>query len=157
LKNRKITYFILFPAVLIVWGIIAYKIIIAKDQQGITKHPISVPVRKGNKTEGKKEYQLLNNYPDPFFPGKERVPDKKDKNKAPKTQPAGPVYHWPDIRYNGYVLNGNITKAHVTIGEKNRILAVHESFSDGCMLTRITRDSILVWHQNNTRWFRKKP
>ncbi len=151
MKNKKLTYFVLFPAVIIIWGVVVYKII-AKDQHGAMKHSIPVPVSKEDKITGNKGYQLLINYPDPFIPGKKTVPAKKRENPI-----AGPKHHWPNIRFNGYVLNGNTTKAHVTIDGKNMILSVHEKFSDGCILTRITRDSIRIKYKNDIKWFRQQP
>ena len=118
MKNKK-TLYILIPAVLIIWGLIVYKIFSWSDDPGTdTLLPIAkktLPV-----TDSVDKSVIHANYPDPFL---------KDKTyKASGTVPAGnkvanvansdskkttvvvktpPVAKWPKIRYDGLIINKN--------------------------------------------------
>ncbi|HBL77425.1 MAG: hypothetical protein A2W90_21350 [Bacteroidetes bacterium GWF2_42_66] len=154
MKNKKFTYFVLIPAVIVVWGLIVYKII-ARDSNTAPGNFMPETVAKEEKIVRNEEYKLLNNYPDPFSIEKIAVPVKKTE-KTRVSPPSVPKYNWPDIRFNGYILNGDIARAHITINGENKILMLNDNFSDGYILTGITKDSIKVRYQSGMKWFSKK-
>ena len=155
MKNKKFTYYVLVPAVIIVWGLIVYKIV-AKDNTGIEINYLpQTTIKTQNKIEETK-YSLLDNYPDPFLAKKKITITKQiTKNTAkinavvPKQQP------WPSIKFNGYIFNGNSAKAHISVNNENMILKVNDLILNDYTLSVITSDSIKVRRGNEYKWFHK--
>ena len=152
MKNKKLTYYILIPAVLVVWGLIIYKIVM-RDNDQIRPTDLSGYSKKAQSVIGKSTYQLLNNYPDPFSGGHTITVEKsvgKQEIVKPKIEKK-----WSVIRFNGYILNGNKVKCHLTIDGDDKILQVHEKILGDYIVSMITPDSVEIKYQGSSRWFKK--
>jgi hypothetical protein len=80
MKNKKTMYF-LIPAVILVWGMIIYKIYQASDTGPRINKPIAEKIIEEN--EGIEEvYMLALNYRDPFFGKAPSMPTVKERIKA---------------------------------------------------------------------------
>lgn len=100
------------------------------------------------------EYQLLNNYRDPFFHGLAQADEEFDPDEQVVVKPKI-ERKWPEIRFDGYILNGKKIKCHLTINGEDKILQVHEMVLEDYMVTAITSDSVEINCQGNSRWFKK--
>lgn len=153
MKNKKFTYYVLFPAVILVWGLIVYKIVV-KDGDYTAANELSGIQKKEQPIVENEAYELLNNYPDPFlqeYPQAEENFDSGELEVAvPKT-----VKKWPTIRFDGYILNGTKIKCHMTINGEDKILQVNENVIEDYIVSKITPDSVQINSQGNSRWFKK--
>ena len=108
MKNKKFTYYVLFPAVILVWGLIVYKIVVKDGDYTVANEPLGIQKKEQSKVENE-SYELLNNYPDPFIEGYPQAEENFDSGEpevaVPKT-----VKKWPTIRFNGYIINGTKIK-----------------------------------------------
>lgn len=146
----KIKKYILFGLVLLIWGIIAYRII------NITK-PSSNQHRESYDSRNRFEkgkidtFKLLLNYPDPFVYFK--TSERQDNKKMPiekaikeagqsKTFVKGDV-KWPDVLYGGIIKN-NISGKQIlllTINKKEYLMKVNDTL-EGLLIKEVYPDSI---------------
>jgi hypothetical protein len=153
MKNKKLTYFVLFPAVIIIWGIIIYKITNKDDD--FKGNNVYSNTRKKEKTEIKNEvYELINDYSDPFFHELSQT-TKAESSDTPEAVKPRIEKKWPAIRFDGYIVNGNKIKCHLTINSEDKILQVHEKIMDDYIVSAITPDSVEINCLGNSRWFKK--
>jgi hypothetical protein len=153
MKNKKFTYFVLLPAVITIWGLIVYRIVTKNDSFSLPEKYSGIPKKERSVVENK-DYQLLNNYKDPFY---QHLPqadetfnsDEQEINKPKKER------KWPVIRLNGYILNGNKIKCHLTINGEDKILQVQENVLEDYIVSVITPDSIKISSQGDSRWFKR--
>eukprot|EP01040_Poterioochromonas_malhamensis_P026674 gene26674-33594_t len=107
-----LTYFLGF-AVLVVWGLILYRIF---DATGGGDEPGDNLVRQPVKKESYNDYEvkadtahLLLNYRDPFSIVKQKdtaqIPVKKLISRNRTIQQVKPAFNWGFIQYSGYVRN----------------------------------------------------
>jgi hypothetical protein len=152
MKNKKLTYYVLIPAVLLIWGIIIYKISLKRDD--FIESNIPSNVSRNAKTPKENEgYQLISNYPDPFFHESFQIEEESSDVQAvvkPKIEKK-----WPAIRFDGYILNGNKIKCHLTVNGEDKILQVQETILEDYVVSAITPDSIRINCQGNSRWYKK--
>lgn len=153
MKNKKFTYYVLFPSVIIVWGLIVYKIVVKDGDYTVTNEPPGIQKKEQPKAEDE-GYELLNNYPDPFLQEYPQADEYFDSGEpevaAPKT-----VKKWPTIRFDGYIVNGTKIKCHMTINGEDKILQVNEKVMEDYIVLAITPDSVEINSQGNSRWFKK--
>lgn len=152
MKNKKLTYFFLVPAVLLIWGIIIYKISAKRDDFN-EPNILSNVSRKAKTPEKDEGYQLINNYPDPFFHESFQIEEENTdvlEVVKPKIEKK-----WPAIRFDGYILNGNKIKCHLTVNGEDKILQVQETILEDYIVSAITPDSVKINCQGNSRWFKK--
>jgi hypothetical protein len=164
MKNRKNIYFLL-PLVLIVWGIIAYLIIVHFNN---TEHTIQL---QSNETFGSKDLQtqdtfsLRLNYRDPFL-GMTGHTDNTDNTKTPfdaqnffraaDAQQATSPISWPIVTYHGIILNkksgSRITL--IKIDSKEQLLAEGQTVS-GITLMKAYPDSGIFRYQKELKTIKK--
>jgi len=153
MKNKKITYYILLPAVIAIWGLIVYRIVAKNDSYSLPEK-YSGSLKKEPSVAEDKDYQLLNNYRDPFsqhFPQADETFDSDEREiNEPKKEKK-----WPAIRLNGYILNGNKIKCHLTINGEDKILQVQEKVLENYIVSLITPDSVKISSQGDSRWFKR--
>lgn len=164
MKNKKLLY-ILIPIVLLVWGVIIYRIFNVVNGSG------SNEVRKSSFVENTVNENLIDtfsihpNYRDPFISKRAKKttsenivvsaitkPDliKKVTNTVPLSN------KWPSIVYNGLIKNEKSNKqlALVQINGQSNILQLG-NVVEGIELTKIFRDSIEVKFNSEKRFIRK--
>jgi hypothetical protein len=158
MKNKKLTY-LLGVIVLVVWGMIIYRIFAAV---GLSDDDIQTTAIKMVKEPyndfsiPKDTTHLLLNYRDPFGLVKfkdtsEAIDSKHDKGNVPLV--AKPVINWNFIQYSGYIRNPTSKKliALVSINGKNEMLSEGDT-RDHVKLIRNLCDSIKVGFGGKTKF-----
>jgi hypothetical protein len=151
MKNKKLTYLLGF-VVLIVWGMIIYRIFDASNGNDDDNLPVTAakPVKEAFNDFSIPEdtTRLLLNYRDPFGLIKQKdtamvvVRSRSLKTILPLNKP---VFNWIFIKYSGYILNPDSKKlvALVSINGQNVMLAEGET-KNQVKLIRNLKDSIKV-------------
>lgn len=102
----------------------------------------------------KNTYQLLNNYPDPFFCDNSQS-DETFRSDDQEVVLVKNEKKWPVIRFNGYIQNGKKIKCHLTVNGEERILQMNEQVTDDYIVSVITPDSVKIDSQSKSQWYRK--
>ena len=157
MRNKK-TLYILLPAVVLIWGLVFYKIF-----SGINKTPENTfkqPIKKNTNAANEKNdtIQLIANYRDPFL-GAPAMKSKKitDVNQLMKNNPflVG-IINWPDIKYGGIINNKNKNKTIVLMSINNRSYLVSKGDTlKEIKVKDIFRDSIQLIYRNMNKTYRK--
>ena len=157
MKNKKLTY-LLGIVVLIVWGLILYRIFSAAGSGDDDQLPVSQAKKKefyNDYTLPKDTTHLLLNYRDPF--GLTKVKDTTNIVKA-KTKSLGKVEQvmkhmdWSFVKYSGYLRNPGSKKliAILTIHGKEAMLAEGESEGQVKLLKNML-DSVRISYEGKIR------
>ena len=150
MKNKKFTIFLLGLVVIVIWGLILYRIFNAVNDNGddipiVSKTIVREPF--DDYTVPKDTTHLLSNYRDPFG-----ITSQKDTVKAVRAlarnmvnTPLKPATDWSFIKYSGYVRNPNSKKliAIMTINGQSEMMAEGETI-DKVKLIKNMRDAIKV-------------
>lgn len=165
MKNKKLLY-ILIPVVLLVWGVIIYRIFNVVNSSG------SNEVRKSSFVENTVNETLIDtfsihpNYRDPFISKRAKKTTFENKVVSTITKPdlikkvsnvVVPLSNkWPSIVYNGLIKNERSNKqlALVQINGQSNILQLG-NVAEGVELTKIFRDSIEVKFNSEKRFIRR--
>lgn len=157
MKNKKLTY-VLGLAVLVVWGLIIYRVVAAASSDNDDAPVASAPIKKepyNDYTIPKDTAHLLLNYRDPFGLVKQKDTSKvlpvhshKIAGLAPK-----PIFNWGFIKYSGYMRNPGSKKllAILTINGKGVNMAEGETI-DKVKLLRNMGDSVKVRYDGHTKF-----
>ena len=153
--------YILLPVVIIVWGIIANRLVkYIKQDTPVSPAEISEEIRFKPENFKQDTFSIVANYRDPFL-GAFAVehPPVSSLPKAPS--PPKPVVvkniKWPVIAFKGLIKNHESQKIYgmMTIDGKLRSVLVKDEIL-GIKVLDIQRDSIGVVFNNEKRSFRKK-
>jgi hypothetical protein len=159
MKNKKLTYFLGF-VVLMVWGIIIYRII---DASSGSDDPVPVVSNTPQKEAyndfaiAKDTTHLLLNYRDPFGLVKQKdtlsLAAKKSTHKSMISMDKKPAFNWGFIQYSGYIRNPGSKKliTLISINGKNEMLSEGES-RDNVKLIKNLRDSIKISFNGKTKF-----
>jgi hypothetical protein len=157
MKNKKFTYFLGF-AVLLIWGLILYRVFYSvsddKDEPVIAAKPVREPYN--DYTVPKDTTHLLLNYRDPFGLQKQKDTVRLSLNKihsAAILPAVKPGINWSFIKYSGYIRNPGSKKliAMVIINGKDAMLSEGET-AGNVKLIKNMRDSIKVAFEGKTRF-----
>jgi hypothetical protein len=159
MKNKKLTYFLIL-IVLVVWGLIIYRVFASV---GGDDDPVPVASIKVNKVPyndysiPKDTTKLLLNYRDPF--GLVKFKDTvtaviKIDTKTIQSKPV-PPFNWGFIHYAGYIRNSSSKKliALVSINGKNEMLSEGDT-KDQVKLIKNLRDSIKISFNGKTKFIK---
>jgi hypothetical protein len=164
MKNKKFTY-LLGAAVLIVWGLILYRVFGAMGDNEPDEPAISAPLKK----EAYNDYaiprdttHLLLNYRDPFGMVAAKDTTSHKHNPTGPAQAAqhvaAPAMNWDFIRYVGYIRNPDSKKLVAMVHLNGTELMMSEGESSGSLkLIKNLRDSIRVNYQGKTKYIPLKP
>lgn len=164
MKNKKMTYFLGF-IVLVVWGLIIYRVFAAggSDDNQIAPTATLHPKEAYNDYAIPKDTaHLLLNYRDPFGIIKTKdtveIPLKNLIHKGVMNLPAKPAFNWGFIQYSGYIRNPDSKKmiALVSINGKNEMFSEGE-VKDNVKLIKNFRDSIKISFNGTTKFIVIKP
>jgi hypothetical protein len=159
MKNKKYTYF-LGLVVLVVWGVIIYRIFDAAsggDDAHVLVAPAPVQKERYNDfAVAKDTTRLLLNYRDPFGLVKQKDTTHttiKKPTHQPIPAPAKPAFNWNFIQYDGYILNP-VSKKMITLLTIN---GRNEMMSEGevkyqVKLMKNLRDSIKISFNGDTKF-----
>lgn len=150
MKNKKITTWFLAFAVLLVWGIIIYKIVMRSSEK-MPMHQVK-PVKEDKRPVKEFEYQLLTDYPDPFFPSRKYQTENRRSNSNPRKEAS---VIWPGLKYFGCISSGEQIRAMVSLEGKSVILKPQDVLKDQFVLKQITNDSILIASGDEKKWYKK--
>jgi hypothetical protein len=160
MKNKKLTYFLGF-IVLLVWGMIIYRIFDAAGGSDDDNAPVAAAVQQkeayNDYTIAKDTTRLLLNYRDPFGLIKFKdttaeLPLKKILHKG-ISPIAKPAMNWNFIQYSGYIRNPVSKKliALVSINGKNEMFSEGEN-KDQVKLIKNLRDSIKISYNGKIKF-----
>jgi hypothetical protein len=161
MKNKRLTY-VLLPLVLLIWGIIFYKIFThgKDDNEGFVESNI----RKTNKKDASVDsFVILANYRDPFLdrsyrPALRTADMQNNMNNRTglnmKPQPVNIIF--PDLQYYGLIANPkNKQKVGlIKMNNKDFILKEGES-ADDVKVLRLFNDSVMLTYMNNKKTIKK--
>jgi len=160
MKNKKLTY-VLGLAVLVVWGMIIYRVFNAATDNNDDVTTVSSTLQKkepyNDETIIKDTTRLLLNYRDPFSLVKVKdtaeVPVKKIISKNMIPAQVKPVFNWGFIRYAGYIRNPATKKlvAMVSINGRNEMLMEGQT-KDEVKLLKNLRDSIKISYSGKVKF-----
>ncbi|TWI94534.1 hypothetical protein JN11_04644 [Mucilaginibacter frigoritolerans] len=160
MKNKKLTY-VLGLAVLVVWGMIIYRVFnAAADNNDDATTVSNAPQKKepyNDETIVKDTTHLLLNYRDPFslikLKDTAELPVKKILSRNMIPVPAKPAFNWGFIRYAGYIRNPATKKlvAMVSINGKNEMF-VEGQTKDQVKLLKNLRDSIKISYSGKVKF-----
>ena len=154
MKNKKLAY-ILFPVVLIVWGIVGYKLYVKffGEENVVAANTEIVVEDKANAFTD--HFEIENNYRDPFLGNAVReavvstqstiAPLQRQTVVAPPV--VKPVVYWPPIKVGGIV---NEKKFMGTVSGKNVLLNKGEQ-AYGVTFVKASKDSIWFKYANELK------
>lgn len=150
MKNKK-NIFLLVPAVLLIWGIVGYKIYASLNSSN------DVAIVDNNTIEFRPEvikdvekFSISANYRDPFL-GKLYNNAKKISNPVKKR--VEPIVIFPEITYNGMVSPKETDREAlflITISDKQQFLSIGKQI-DGVRLLKGNSKEIIIGFQNNKK------
>lgn len=161
MKNKKLL-FILVPVVVVVWGIIFYRIF----NQIIKKNQVFVPQININELpidEIKKDtFTIVANYRDPFLGSSVNYSqpendNKKIEKKKQKTEPSitgrtNRRVRWPEIEYSGSIYNKDSKQSIAVMKiDNNGFLMYLNETNSGVTLLKIYEDSIRVSFEDDIK------
>jgi hypothetical protein len=161
MKNKKLTYFLIF-IILIVWGLIIYRIFAVVGANDDTLPVSSTKPAKEPYNDFsilKDTTKLLLNYRDPFGLTKQKDTAAVGKITSKTVVQRSHVtpLNWSFIRYAGYVRNSSSKRliALVSINGKNEMLSEGDT-KDHVKLIKNLRDSIKISFNGKTKFITLK-
>jgi hypothetical protein len=159
MKNKGLTY-VLGLVVLVVWGLIIYRIFLAVSADDNQPLQSSTSLKKeafNDYTIPKDTTKLLLNYRDPFAAPKpeekETFPDKSPVQKVVSPVPKRQPVNWNLIKYSGYIHNPGSKKliAMMNINGKELMMSEGET-AEQVKLIKNLKDSVKVSYQGATKF-----
>lgn len=147
LKNKK-TLYILVPLVVLIWGMIGFRIWAGFNND--TTNYLLEPTYSEPITEilAVDTFSIIANYRDPFL-GKIQAPKPKPiktkKKPTPVIKKLEPILRWPTIIYGGMIKNQKTSKliAMIKINGRDNLMSVGNVVSE-VRLVKVYPDSIEV-------------
>jgi len=160
MKNKKLTY-VLLPLVILLWGLIFYRIYDRVHRDGVPEKINSLPVFQQGKDTATHQFTIQANYRDPFIvrhtekntikqPEQPEITNRKVsllRNQRPIQQ-----VRWPEITFGGLILNEGSDKktALLSVNRQNFLLCQGEE-REGIRLEKLYSDSINVAYQGEKK------
>lgn len=161
---KKKVNIVLLLFVLCLWGTVLYKYV---NQYFIKDEPLpftaSTNFTTTNEILKKDTFKLDNVMRDPFLGGyqveQKRMPSKKIfSRKIMKNPPSKVIYSplFPSVRYFGYIKSiDNKTPETILLSANGKFLRLHlNENKDGLKVTTLTKDSIKVSYNKESKWIR---
>lgn len=160
MKNKKLIY-VLLPAVLVIWGIIFYRIFNAAGGDDNISSFSDTGAREAQVSSYADTFSIIGDYRDPFM-GKLAIAERpkpvmRTQPRAKEEKPQPPVkIAWPSIGYSGMIKNQKsaVQLAMMQVNGQSYTLKAGQS-AEGVQLVKIFRDSVEVIFQNEKRTIRK--
>ena len=158
-KNKNAIY-VLIPAVLLIWGIIFYKIFINIDD--VSKKTVDTTSHspKDGIIKTREHFSLYVDYNDPFLRERATNEQKEKRQKGMKESQKNRtsrrrISHrnrWPDIKYKGVIRNRNKDESIVLIEINKQKYLFHKGDTiKEVFLKSFTEDSARLIFQNDQR------
>jgi hypothetical protein len=167
MKNKKVTYGLLIAAV-IIWGLIAWKII--SHVRGDKTEEMSFFQASVNNDSDTTNihFTLLADYRDPFLSGRKRSrpvttapPAEKKVNPARRTANSRTIsrkarVRWPSIQYGGVIKNKNSNARTALVKINNKDYLMSEGITiEEIKLLKIYEDSVQLNYKEETKTYTK--
>ena len=165
MKNKKLTY-ILIPAVIIIWGAIAFKIIgsLKKTDSGSN---LSLQSAMNVKTDTSDiRFTLIADYRDPFLSVQKRTPVVSNTTTIQQPKPTRSIQRrsiarrsrvrWPAVEYGGVIRNKKSSSLTGLVKINNNDYLMSEGMIiEEIELLKIYEDSIQLKYNDETKGFPK--
>lgn len=173
MKDNKYAPYILGPILLIVWGLVFYKIYQAVYGNGEELDlPTYQPITTFSRPQQDSGYVLLVDYKDPFLGKKWARNNKTTTNVAPSTRPATsraprptkpapvvtttPNKPFPNIQYQAFQAMQGDTTAFLKIANKPFYTLRKGDEQEGILIQQIFKDSIQLVFDGRAKTFLRK-
>jgi hypothetical protein len=155
MKSKKSLY-ILLPAVLLLWGYIAFKIYKHMSGGGEVIISNNRVIQKSIEDNVPDTFSLILDYTDPFL-SRNITTQSTSKTRVRKVKSTVKNVHWPDIIYQGRMVNQQTkrSKVSLSIGGVDVILSRGETKNE-IKLVKSYADSIKVQFQGEMKTIHKK-
>lgn len=160
MKNRLLKYFLL-TCVLIVWGIVIYKIIVFNaDPEQNTSIPFET-IGKSADVKKSDTFKIYANYPDPFLRNNITRSIKKNSVKTghsikKSNSSSLEKIVWPNIIYNGFVSNNVGKKTSVLLHIDGKSFSMKKgAIINGLELIEIGKDSLKFRFSGSIKYIRR--
>jgi hypothetical protein len=149
---KKTTLYLLFPLVVIIWGIVIYKVVGAFGDEKIYK-PAAVKLSENEiKREKKDTFSLLPIDRDPFLGHYYKKP------VTTKPTPVSPErkVEWPEISYLGLITDsGNSSEVHILQVNGKQILIQKSGIAGGIKLIGSKPGKVTLYYRGTRKTFSK--
>jgi type II secretory pathway component PulC len=159
MKNKKMTY-VLLPLVMIVWGIVFFKIFSAIKPSSAAVSDMNIIKRGDDSSLFKVDtFSIVNNYRDPFNNKPSTTNKSGTSHNVPvkkKVVVTNTPLKWPEIVYNGIIKNKNSPQqlVMVKINGASNFMTKGENIA-GVQLLKVYKDSIVICYSGEKRTVRK--
>jgi hypothetical protein len=157
MKNKMLTYF-LVSAVLVVWGLIIYRIVGTIDTEDDNTNTVPVLTKKesfNDYTVPKDTSKLSLNYRDPFgiVQFKDTVKTVLHEKTGHKATIIIPPMNWGFIRYSGYIRNPRSKELITLIQINGKSAEMRQGdLVDKVKLIKNMQDSVKVLYNGKTKF-----
>ena len=161
MKNKKALY-ILIPAVVLVWGVIFYKIFTKVNNNQEFTQPVQTVAKPDTTQSEPLNYSIQANYRDPFLKEKVQIKEKNKEEEETKTKKSRnnrrrrvvQRTRWPDVRYQGVIKNRKNDRYVILIEINNKQHLFHQgdTIHEMC-LEKFTKDTVHLKYQDDRRAF----
>lgn len=169
MKNKKLRY-ILIPAVVIIWGLVLYKVFSYTDDTPEFNFNSNIDNEILQNNSVVDTFSLIADYRDPFLGNqstfKSYSPSIESSNnntqnksveiKKTNNQQTVTNIRWPQVKYGGLVINQNSDKkvGIMQLNGKKHLIEENKDY-DNITIQRIFEDSVLISYMNNSKTFYK--
>lgn len=151
----------LLPAVLLIWGLLGWKIYAAMKDDAPTPLVADAPAVSVTQRTIPDTYQLLLDYPDPFLTTK-KTPVRNVASPQPRSTPVPPANNtppipsptWPELHYAGLVQSHGKTVGFLSVNGESHFVKANDVIAD-ISVQKIWKDSVLVVRGKEKRVVRK--
>ena len=153
LKNKKLVY-LLLPLVLLIWGLIFYRIYTNMHGSQVNPSFRKQAVKEVDVSNKEDLPKLSLNYPDPFLKNALGTAVQKQANHQ-HTEENSQSINWPMITYGGMLSsekNSHKVTGFLRVGTSDMLVHVGD-FTHELAVLRIAKDSILLENKSEKRWF----
>ena len=159
-KNKKLQY-ILLTVVLVVWGLVIYRIFFEGRSKPDNLTQVIKPIVKETIEAKKESYRLIASYRDPFLEGGTSIEIKPENADQENQQRSSSNLRrrrtnvsrvrWPEVKYGGFIeSNGN--KYTILLNIKNRDYLVYEGDTvEEIVVKEFYKDSLIVSYNNEDK------
>ena len=164
MKNKKLAY-ILLPIVVIVWGLVIYRMFFEGRTKPENLTQFIRPIVKESVEEKSETYKLIANYRDPFLSNvvvseviaqenKQEEQSGSNTNLRRRRTSVSRI-RWPEVKYGGFI-EGNGEKQTILLKIKNRdFLAQKGDTIEQIFIKEFYGDSLVVVYSNEEKTLKK--
>lgn len=159
MKNKKLQY-ILVPLVILIWGLVFFKVIDHIREKNDADFAKSVSVKNIKKESVSDTFSIRADYRDPFKKYIVSAKSSSQESVIPKRikQEVNPAFiQWPDVSYGGLILNekGKYKTALLKINNQDFLLKTGDS-RNGIKIEAVFADSIKLSYSKQIKIFYKQ-